>query len=83
MRYYFHLVDGHEIIPDRTGVDVIDLEQVCAEAIEAIHEFRQEQSAAAAEWKDWRIEVTDAWGDIAMSLKLSDPEVSRVAHAGQ
>ncbi|WP_046866349.1 DUF6894 family protein [Microvirga massiliensis] len=81
-RYYFHLVDGHEIIPDKTGLDVTDLEQVRAEVIEAIREFRQEQSAAAAEWKDWRIEVTDAWGGIAMSLGLSDAEVSGFARAG-
>jgi hypothetical protein len=76
-RYYFHLADEYDVIPDETGVDVTDLEDACCEAIKAIYEFRQGNSATAAEWKNWRIEVTDAWGDIAMTVGLSSLEIRR------
>jgi uncharacterized protein DUF6894 len=73
-RYYFHLVDGHEIIPDGTGIDVADLDEVRATTLEAVHQFRQEHPATAAKWRDWRIEVTDAQGVIALTLELGDHE---------
>ncbi|WP_046866256.1 DUF6894 family protein [Microvirga massiliensis] len=78
-RYYFHLVDGHEIIPDRTGIDVADLDEVRATTLEAVHQFRQEHPATAAKWQDWRIEVTDAQGVVAVTLELGDREFSGVA----
>ena len=69
-RYYFHLVHGGDVIPDRTGVEVADLTEAYVEATKAISEFRHEHSATAVAWEDWRIEVTDAWGDIALTLPL-------------
>jgi hypothetical protein len=78
-RYYFHLVDAREIIPDGTGIEVADLEEVRAVALAAIHQFRQEHPATAAKWRDWRIEVTDAQGVIALTLKLGDHEFRGVA----
>jgi hypothetical protein len=82
-RYYFHLVDAREIIPDRTGVEVADLEEVRAVALAAIHQFRQEHPATAAKWQDWRIEVTDAQGAIALTLGLSDVEWRGIAPTGR
>jgi hypothetical protein len=73
-RYYFHLVDGPDVIPDRIGAEVVDLEEARAEVIKAIREFRQEQPAAVDGWEDYRIEVTDAWGVVVMTLSLSDGE---------
>jgi hypothetical protein len=82
-RYYFHLVDAREIIPDRTGIEVADLEEVRAVALAAVQQFRQEHPATAAKWQDWRIEVTDAWGAIALTLELGDHEFRGVAPTGR
>jgi hypothetical protein len=71
-RYYFHLVDNYDVIPDEIGIQVTDLKEVYIEAMKAIYEFRQEHSATAVEWEAWRIEVTDAWGNIALTLPLSE-----------
>jgi len=71
-RYYFHLVNGYEIIRDRTGIDILDLEDARAEALEAIQQFRQEDAASAARCQNWRIQVTDAKGNIGLTLELSD-----------
>ena len=81
-RYYFHLVDAHEIIPDGTGVEVADLEEVRTVALEAIQQFRQEHPATAARWRDWRLEITDAWGAVALTLGLGDREFGDVAPTG-
>jgi hypothetical protein len=81
-RYYFHIVDGHETIPDGTGIDVADLDEVRATILEAVHQFRQEHPATAAKWQDWRIEVTEAQGVVALTLGLGDCEFRGVAPAG-
>jgi hypothetical protein len=65
-RYYFHLVDGHDIIPDDVGVNVADLAEACAETIEAVYEFRQDHAATEADWTDWQVEVADASGAIVL-----------------
>ena len=41
-RYYFHLVDRYDVIPDEVGIEVVNLAQARVEALEAVHEFRQE-----------------------------------------
>ena len=82
-RYYFHLVDGHEIIPDRIGIDVADLEEVRTVGLAAIHQFRQEHPATAAKWRDWRVEVTDVQGSIALTLGLGDHAFRGVAPTGR
>jgi hypothetical protein len=71
-RYHFHLVDDYDVIADETGIDVADLKEAYIEATKAILEFREEHSATAAQWEGWRIEVTDAWGNIALTLPLSE-----------
>jgi hypothetical protein len=71
-RYYFHLVDGHNTIRDRDGIDVADLAEACAETIETVYEFRRDHSATAPDWTNWQTEVTDASGAIALTLNLSD-----------
>ena len=66
----------------RVGIDVADLDEVRATTLEAVHQFRQEHPATAAKWQDWRIEVTDAQGVIALTLGLGDHEFRGVAPTG-
>jgi hypothetical protein len=75
-RYYFHLVDRYDLIPDEVGIEIADLAQARLEALEAVHEFRQECAPSAAASRDWRIEVTDAFGAVAFQIDLSE----RAAH---
>jgi hypothetical protein len=58
-----------EGIPDDTGIEVCSLEQACEEAIKAVHELRAE-GQASAEWKDWRLEITDPAGAVLLSIGL-------------
>jgi hypothetical protein len=71
-RYYFHLVDGHDVIPDEVGIEVSNLAQARLEAIKAVHEFRQKCVHTAAVSGDWRIEVTDAFGAVAFQIDLGE-----------
>jgi hypothetical protein len=75
-RYYFHLVDRYDVIPDEVGIEVVNLAQARVEALRAVHEFRQECAPNAAASGDWRIEVTDAFGAVAFQIDLSE----RAAH---
>ena len=71
-RYYFHLVDGNDVILDEGGVEVADLEIARAEVIKAIVQFRRECPDTAIEWVGWRIEVADAAGSIVLVIDLND-----------
>ncbi|WP_046869681.1 DUF6894 family protein [Microvirga massiliensis] len=71
-RYYFHLVDGHDVIPDEVGIDVADLAQARIEAVQAIREVGQECAHAAAASGNWRIDVTDAFGAVAFQIDMSE-----------
>ncbi|WP_230532398.1 DUF6894 family protein [Microvirga roseola] len=42
MRCYFHLVNGHEMIPDNAGVDVPDLDVAHSLALQVLQEIREE-----------------------------------------
>ncbi|MBF9234412.1 DUF6894 family protein [Microvirga alba] len=70
MRCYFNLVNGTDMIVDQDGIEVRDIEQARSQAWKAIEELRAEDSASASEWKDWRLEVTDASGTIFFSINL-------------
>jgi hypothetical protein len=70
--YYFHLVDGHDVIPDEVGIEVTDLTQARVEATNAIGEFLRDCADTRAASQDWRIEVTDPWGAVALRINLSE-----------
>ena len=69
MRCYFHLVNGSEEIRDREGLEVMDLDQAHAEALETLHALAKEDEAAAT-WAGWRLDVCDASGGLLFSIRL-------------
>jgi hypothetical protein len=73
MRCYFNLVDGSEVIRDRTGIEVSDPEQARAEALDVIREQRQADPVAAQEWSGWTLTVVDSSGRLLFSTPLDDP----------
>jgi hypothetical protein len=68
---YFHLVHTHERILDETGIEVSDLEAAHYQALKAIQELRQEGDGDDIDWSGWHIEVTDAQGNVLLSIPLT------------
>ena len=69
VRCYFHLVNGSEEIRDREGLEVMDLDQAHAEALETLHALAKEDEAAGT-WAGWRLDVCDASGALLFSIGL-------------
>ena len=72
MRCYFHLVNGHEIIADDTGVEIIDLARAHELALQTIEDIRAEAIQLGDTWQGWRLDVVDPSGSILLSIPL-DP----------
>jgi hypothetical protein len=72
MRCYFHLVNGHESIPDDTGIEVLDLTATQDMALQAIDDLRDEAIQQAASWQGWRLDIVDPSGRVLLSIPL-DP----------
>ena len=70
MHCFFHLVNTHDRILDEAGVEVSDLEAAHYQALKAIQELRQEGEADEVDWSDWQLEVTDAAGNVLLSIPL-------------
>ena len=66
---YFHLVNGSEEIRDTEGLEVADLNQAHAEALETLHALAKEDDAAAG-WAGWRLAICDASGALLFSIGL-------------
>ncbi len=76
MRCYFHLVNGSEEISDRVGLEVADVDQARAEAIEALQALTKEDESASDAWAGWRLNVSDASGTILFSINLDQTDTS-------
>jgi hypothetical protein len=70
MRIYFHLAKDDEFIRDPEGVEVADLEEARAAALNTIAELRHEDPAAPRDWSGWSLRVTDAAGRVLFTLPL-------------
>ena len=70
MRYYFHLVDGREMISDEDGLEVDDPAQIQSEVAQALREIRERNPDLVVEGQGWRMDVTDESGVVLFSLPL-------------
>ena len=70
MRCYFHLVSQHECLRDDEGIEVSDIETARLQALQAIHELRQESDDFEQEWCDWRLDIADSQGNVFLSIPL-------------
>ena len=68
MRCYFHLVSAHEIVPDTSGIDVVDEHVAYAEACRAIQELCDEVDAE--DWTGWVLEAVDETGTRIFAVQL-------------
>jgi hypothetical protein len=72
MRCYFHLMNGHESIPDDTGIEVSDLTTAQDMALQAIEDIQEEAIEQSASWQGWRFDIVDPSGRVLLSIPL-DP----------
>jgi hypothetical protein len=72
-RYFFHLMDESEFLGDSLGVEVNQLSEVEAAAIEIIREYRIQEAEREYELRNWKLAVTDAKGDVILLLPLFAP----------
>lgn len=70
MQCYFHLVNGHDIIRDDTGVEVSCLRTAQDFALQVIDELREEAIQAGALWQGWRLDIADPSGRVLLSIPL-------------
>jgi len=71
MRCYFHLVSRHEEILDDVGIEVSDLEDAKAQALQAVHELRRDYGGVIEDWSGWRLDIVTADGSLLHSIQLS------------
>jgi hypothetical protein len=70
VRYYFHMINGHAAIPDNTGIELEDPDQVRLHALKALEEINQENPEFSQVGRGWRLNVADASGSVLFSLVL-------------
>jgi hypothetical protein len=73
MRCFFHFVSESESMRDTEGLEVMDVDQAHAEALETLQSLIQEDEEAAAMWSGWRLDVCDASGRALFSVSLDQP----------
>jgi hypothetical protein len=69
-RYFFHVIDGREIIDDE-GTELAGVEEACAEAV--VLSGSMLKDAGRKFWNDgeWRLQVTDEAGATVCALRFS------------
>ena len=74
MRYFFNLVNCHELIPDAEGIELADAKAAAMIAYKTIQELRSEDPSQAHAWPGWNLEITDASGRLIERIPLDAPD---------
>ena len=83
MRCYFHLENDTSCLPDEDGIEVADLREARAQAIQAMLEVLGEESDTDW-WTGWGFRVVDEMGDLLflfpfVRLETPRPMIGRQA----
>jgi hypothetical protein len=73
MRLYFHLQNGTEMIRDKDGIEVSDVEAARAEALNAIRDMRSAEDQEPHAWAGWKLAVADESGTLLFSVDVDAP----------
>ena len=73
-RYFFHLVCGGEVIPDRAGVDVADAASAYRVALESVKELRASGASRRRRWENWQFVIVEASGRTVATLPINRSE---------
>ena len=72
MRLFFHLVSKHVTLPDPEGIEVADLSEARAQALQYVGEIQDGDPAGTSETSGWTFLVTDAAGALVFSLDFDN-----------
>ena len=72
MRLFFPLVSVHETIPDREGVEVVDVRSAQTAALEVLSALRDD-SSGVLDFTGWTLMAVDSSGTVIFSLDLDSP----------
>ena len=70
LRCHFNLVCAHQTLVDQEGVEVADVDQARTLAIEVALNMIRTGEAQIADWRGWRLEVTNGSGAVLFTLNL-------------
>ncbi len=70
MRCYFHLTKGEETMNDDRGLEVADLAQAYAQALEAVAQMHLEQPHLKHEFAGWTLTAVDDSGVVLFTVPL-------------
>jgi hypothetical protein len=71
-RYYFHLYDGPDVVPDDTGMDLADIQEARIEAIKSARDILADQLRAGEALDGQLIEIADEKGTVLGIVKFKD-----------
>ena len=69
-RYYFHVIDGRDII-DSEGTELADLREARVEAIHLAGSILRDEGDKFWNGEEWHMNVTDASGQSVLKLSFS------------
>jgi hypothetical protein len=74
-RYYFHVIDGREII-DHEGIELPGLGEARVEAIQTAGAILRDEGDKFWNGTEWHMNVTDAAGQPVLKLRFSAEDQS-------
>jgi hypothetical protein len=75
MRYYLHLRDATEFIPDEEGIELRNFKSARTQIVRALEELRVEDPELARQGSGWTLEVSDSSGTVLLSISLDSLRV--------
>jgi hypothetical protein len=76
-RYFFHIRDGWDLVPDEEGLVFPDLEQAEAEGLASARDLATTATSEGHDFAAYAVEVTDAAGTMLRRIQIGP--ISRVA----
>ena len=71
-RMFFHLRKGADVILDKVGVEVGEVNQVRDALVKSVQEMQREQDLEMSELQGWELQVVDTAGATVMTVRLSE-----------
>ena len=81
-RYFFHVIDGREII-DNQGSELAGLKEARVEAIQLAGAILRDEGDTFWNGQEWHMDVTDASGQSVLKLRFSAEDQGATPEEGQ
>jgi hypothetical protein len=71
-RYFFHLCNGEEIIPDEVGVEVGEVDRLRDVFVQTLQEMQNKEELTRSEFDGWEVRVADGTEIVVTRFRLGD-----------